>query len=60
MISEITCVNCEHYVICDDRDKFDFCENCTDYGNCSIESSETCLAGYGIECNNGFEPRSSY
>ena len=50
------CSICEHSDSCKFAHYYNFCEDCKDYWDCTIRiSSEECLKGYEIECNNGFE-----
>ena len=55
------CYTCKFYDECEYSDGYNFCEDCKNADVCPIRySSQTCKAGYEIECNNGFEIKSIF
>lgn len=54
------CDTCKFYNLCQYADNYNFCEDCVDGDFCSIRSFESCMAGYDIECNNGFQDKYNF
>lgn len=53
------CDCCEYADKCELADGINFCEDCRDFGECTI-ACVFCEAGHAIECNNGFEVKDGY
>lgn len=52
------CNICDFYDDCEYAGDICFCDNCAARENCRLRDGVVCLAGYGIECNNGYEEES--